>query len=588
MASASKRARTACDGEEEEEEEEEEAAAAAAFCVAAGFETPIFGAPVVGQVFTLPDDGPLASLDVHGVASDGAGAWYLATGGSVLHLSAVGEEPLDRMYEPSRHSLSVRSVATCPEGGRFEGIAVSPDGSTLFVADCRGQAIRKVEAATGALTTLAGSGSSGSANGVGVAAHFNGPTYLALSPDGGTLFVADTGNARIRRVDVASGAVTTLAGGVGHGSIDGVGDAARFQYPYGLALSPDGRALFVADCGSDKVRRVEVLNGAVTTLAGCGRRGGTDGAGNTARFHAPIGIAMSPDGSALFVTDFSGHKIRRVEVVGRAVTTLAGKGWGSADGVSKSAQLSFPGGVAMSADGSTLLVRSGAPSSALLCLVCLVPPPPPDAFAFAPIVVPPSTLPADLKKARGDATLPQGMVTFVVGRGRQRLEHVSKNVLCVRSDYFRTMFGAGMKERDAAEVTVPHADLATFTALVDYLFADELDLGEEEAGRVQRALALRQLAQMYQVPRLELLCAQALQQSVVAETAVPLLEAAHTMGDGRLLAQCRRYVADNATEVRASGGVEQLRNLGVAKGLLGDALDQVTELQEALDALRVD
>ena len=104
-------------------------------------------------------------------------------------------------------------------------------------------------------------------------------------------------------------------------------------------------------------------------------------------------------------------------------------------------------------------------------------------------------------------------------------------------------------------------------------------LGEEESGRAQRALDLRELAQMYRVPRLELLCAQALQESVAPATAVPLLEAAHTTGDGRLLAQCRRYVADHAAEVRASGGVEQLRDISVAKGLLGDALDQVAELK---------
>ena len=93
---------------------------------------------------------------------------------------------------------------------------------------------------------------------------------------------------------------------------------------------------------------------------------------------------------------------------------------------------------------------------------------------------------------------------------------------------------------------------------------------------------------MYQVPRLELLCAQALQESVAPATAVPLLEAAHTMGDGRLLAQCRRYVADHAAEVRASGGVEQLRDFGVAKGLLGDALDQVAELKGTVAARDVE
>ncbi|EOD25787.1 hypothetical protein EMIHUDRAFT_421393 [Emiliania huxleyi CCMP1516] len=190
-------------------------------------------------------------------------------------------------------------------------------------------------------------------------------------------------------------------------------------------------------------------------------------------------------------------------------------------------------------------------------------------------------------KMCGDATLPQGMVTFLVGDDEERYEHVTKAILCVRSVFFRTMFGIGMKERDAAEVTVPNADLASFTALVRYLCTDQLDLGEGEGEQARRALVLRQLAQMYQVPRLELLCAQALQERVGPASAVPLLEAAHTTGDGRLLAQCRRFVADHAAEVRASGGVEQLRDLGVAKGLLGDALDQVAELEGAMRALRV-
>ncbi|EOD40297.1 hypothetical protein EMIHUDRAFT_372834 [Emiliania huxleyi CCMP1516] len=192
-----------------------------------------------------------------------------------------------------------------------------------------------------------------------------------------------------------------------------------------------------------------------------------------------------------------------------------------------------------------------------------------------------------MAKTWGDASLPQGMVTFLVGDDEERIEHVSKCNLCARSVVFRTMFGIGMKERDAAEVTVSHTDLASFTALVRYLLTDNFDLGEEEGGRAQRALDLRELAQMYQVPRLELLCAQALQESVAPATAVPLLEAAHTMGDGRLLAQCRRFVADHPAEVRASGGVEQLRDFGVAKGLLGDALDQVAELKGAMRALRV-
>ncbi|EOD20199.1 hypothetical protein EMIHUDRAFT_242292 [Emiliania huxleyi CCMP1516] len=120
------------------------------------------------------------------------------------------------------------------------------------------------------------------------------------------------------------------------------------------------------------------------------------------------------------------------------------------------------------------------------------------------------------------------------------------------------MFGIGMKERDAAEVTVRNTDLATFTALVRYLLTDQLDLGEEEGGRAQRALDLRQLAQMYQVPRLELLCAQALQESVGPASAGGEILARSAMQGGRtVLAECvpprRDALRDSADGTRLEG-----------------------------------
>ncbi|EOD23182.1 hypothetical protein EMIHUDRAFT_349742, partial [Emiliania huxleyi CCMP1516] len=549
MASAArKRARTGGGGEEEDEEP---------VPVADGFEAPIFGARVVGQVTTPTlegEDGPL-SLGPVGVASDHAGAWYVATKDSLLQVKP-----------------STCRVAALPASEAFYTVAASPDGSAVFVADSSGNQIRRVEVATGAVTTLAGSGENGDADGVGEAAQLCYPAGIAVSPDGSALFVADVDNHKIRRVEVATGAVTTIAGSGDAGDTDGVGEAAQFSYPYGVAISPDSSGLFVGDCSNHKIRRVEVATGAVTTFAGRGDEGDADGVGDAAQFASPYGVAISPDGGALFVADSGNDKIRRVEVATGEVTTVAGSGTaGSADGVGDAAGFASPVEVAISPDGSTLLVADGD-----LRHVCVAAPPPPP--SFAPIVVPPSTFSADMAKTWGDATLPQGMVTFLVGDDEERIEHVSKNNLCARSPVFRTMFGIGMKERDAAEVTVSHTDLASFTALVRYLLTDQFNLGEEE-GRAQRALDLRELAQMYQVPRLELLCAQALQESVGPATAVPLLEAAHTTGDGRLLAQCRRYVADHAAEVRASGGVEQLRDFGVAKGLLGDALDQVAELK---------
>ena len=155
------------------------------------------------------------------------------------------------------------------------------------------------------------------------------------------------------------------------------------------------------------------------------------------------------------------------------MTTLAGSGeGGNADGVGDAATFDQPVEVAISADGSTLLVSSVGD----LRQVCVMASPSPP--SFAPIVVPPSTILADFAKTRGDATLPTGLVTFLVGDDEERIEHVSKCVLCVRSVFFRTMFGIGMKERDAAVVTVRKTDLATFTALVRYLLTDQLDLGE--------------------------------------------------------------------------------------------------------------
>ena len=198
MASAaSKRARAGEDGGSENE----------AVAVADGFEAPLFGARVVGQVTTLPlegEDGPLAALEVNGVVSDRAGDWYVTTADSVLHVSAAGR---------------VRSVATL-EGAGLRGIAISPDGSALFVVDMFNDKIRRVEVATGAVTTLAGSGETGSADDVGGTAQFSCPYDVAISRDGTALFVADLDNHKIRRVEVATGAVTTVAGSTA-GSADG-------------------------------------------------------------------------------------------------------------------------------------------------------------------------------------------------------------------------------------------------------------------------------------------------------------------------------------------------------------------------------
>ena len=153
-------------------------------------------------------------------------------------------------YVTTEHSLlhvsaagRIRTVATCKD---CRGIALSPNGSALFVVDFGSRKIRRVEVATGAVSTVAGSGEEGDADGVGDAAQFNGPCSVTISPEGSALFVVDWGNNKIRRVEVATGVVTTVAGSGEEGDEDGVGGAAQFACPAGVAVSPDGSALFVA------------------------------------------------------------------------------------------------------------------------------------------------------------------------------------------------------------------------------------------------------------------------------------------------------------------------------------------------------
>lgn len=163
------------------------------------------------------------------------------------------------------------------------GVAIDGFGN-LYVADAANHLIRKVVAGTREVVTLAGlAGNSGSADGVGSAARFNAPSGVAVTP-AGLVYVADTYNHTIR-VIAAGGIVTTLAGTAGaSGATDGTGSGARFLYPYGVAVDAAG-VVYVADTFNHVIRRVQ-SGGVVTTLAGLsGARGLVDGLGAAARFN---------------------------------------------------------------------------------------------------------------------------------------------------------------------------------------------------------------------------------------------------------------------------------------------------------------
>ena len=185
------------------------------------------------------------------------------------------------------------------------GLAVDASGN-VFVADTYNHKIRKISA-DGRVSTFAGSGYAGTRDGTGISASFNHPTGLAIDASG-NLFVCDTENNLVRRI-APSGAVSTYAGSGSPGNNDGDLTAASFQYPSGIAVDSQGN-VYVADTGNNRIRRI-APDGYVTTLAGTGFTGSADGVLSGASFDSPSGIAVDGDG-LVYVADTKNNRIRTI------------------------------------------------------------------------------------------------------------------------------------------------------------------------------------------------------------------------------------------------------------------------------------
>lgn len=223
------------------------------------------------------------------------------------------------------------------------------DNGTLYVADTNSHCVRAINTFTKEVTTLAGS-TLGYADGVGTSAQFKSPKGLALA--NGKLYVSDYGDHRIREINLATKAVTTLAGGA-VGFTDAMGTAAQFNAPAGMAIA-DGK-LYVADYGNRCLRTVDLATKEVTTFAGNGTAAYVDAVGTDARFDFVDGVAIA-DGM-LYVSDVNFSRIRKVNLATREVTTFAGWSQGTADGTGTAAQFTLPRGLAV-ADGKLYVADS--------------------------------------------------------------------------------------------------------------------------------------------------------------------------------------------------------------------------------------
>lgn len=234
---------------------------------------------------------------------------------------------------------------------RPKGVASDAEGN-IYVADTYNNKIRKITP-TGTVSTLAGSGIAGMADASGAVASFNLPSAVAVDA-AGNVYVADTNNHKIRKI-TPQGAVTTLAGSGIAGSANGTGAAARFYSPQGIAVDASGN-IYVADTYNNKIRKITPSR-EVSTLAGTGSLGYQDGYSSSSRFYSPYGVAVDASGT-VYVADTYNNRIRKITPEGM-VSTLAGSGTkDDADGKGKLAGFNYPKAVAIDAAG-TLFVADG-------------------------------------------------------------------------------------------------------------------------------------------------------------------------------------------------------------------------------------
>lgn len=289
------------------------------------------------------------SNSVREVAASAAQAGTSAAGSSTMSSAAVS-----------------KAVAVGPTFNNPSSVAVDPTGN-VYVLDKSNGMIQRMAPATGSLAVVVGSpmahsGFSGD-HGLATSAQLNHPSSMAFDLSG-NLFIADTGNHRVREVAAATGIITTIAGTgtTGYAGDGGPAAAAQISTPSAVAADTKGN-VYIADSANGTVRKVNVSTGIISTVAGTGTIGyaGDNAAATAAQLNNPQGLALDPYGN-LFISDAGNQTIREVAVHTGIISTVAGnhtQGYSGDGGASVKAQLNNPAAAAIDGSGNLYVADSG-------------------------------------------------------------------------------------------------------------------------------------------------------------------------------------------------------------------------------------